>query len=237
MHEPSVVLRGLAGRVCINCRLCKCQRLGSQLISSITLCPAQVGHLIELQWISYKNMAARILDTNAMVAKMSGVRWDLKEITSEHNAYVDSLVQDVNIVHGRLQSLGQKRIPPQANKTLWTELFLIVNRVFVEGCVQQAAEENKRVLSRQLRRTGNVGEGGEYTGRGENRRRWRGAVYVQAERRPRDAVEVLKRTKDTERARERRHCRSYTEEKQGTLLTEAAQTLPGRCSQHPCRKL
>jgi hypothetical protein len=68
-----------------------------------------------------------------MVSKMSGVRWDLKEVNTEHSPFVDSLVQDVNVVHGRLQSLGERRIPPKAYTTLWTELFLLVNRVFVEG--------------------------------------------------------------------------------------------------------
>lgn len=92
---------------------------------------------MELHWFVYKNVASRMLNTDAMVSKMSGVKWDQKEISTSHSPFVDSLVQDMTVLNGRLLSLGDKRVPKKALQTLWNELLLILNRVFIEGYVSR----------------------------------------------------------------------------------------------------
>lgn len=92
-----------------------------------------VDHLVELHWFVYKNAATRILNYDAMVQKVTNSKWDQKEIATEHSEYVNSLVQDVVVLHGRLQSLGEKRVPAKAAKTLWTEVLNLLNRIFIEG--------------------------------------------------------------------------------------------------------
>ena len=63
------------------------------------------------------------------------VRWDLKEIRSEHSGYVDSLVSSFRVVITRLETLGEKRLPETANKAVVGELFSLINMAFVEGFV------------------------------------------------------------------------------------------------------
>jgi hypothetical protein len=92
-----------------------------------------VDRLAELHRFVYKNVATKLLNKENMVNKMTSARFDQKDVTTVHNPYVDSLVQDVNVINGRLSSLGDKRIPKKAQAMLWVELFNIMNRVFIEG--------------------------------------------------------------------------------------------------------
>lgn len=34
------------------------------------------------------------------------LKWDIREIRSQHNPYVDALVQDLNVISGRFASMG-----------------------------------------------------------------------------------------------------------------------------------
>ncbi len=61
----------------------------------------------EVRWYMYKNMAGKLIDIDDIVGKMAAVKWDVKDMRSDHNTYVDKFVQDFKIIAGRLSSLGE----------------------------------------------------------------------------------------------------------------------------------
>eukprot|EP00051_Salpingoeca_urceolata_P010868 m.133496 g.133496 ORF g.133496 m.133496 type:complete len:999 (-) comp16888_c2_seq1:220-3216(-) len=87
----------------------------------------------ELRWFLYKNAAAKMLNFTTITTQMSSVKWDIKDIKSQHSAYVDQLIQDCNILSGRISSLGKARVPQGAYNTLWSEVLLQVNLALLDG--------------------------------------------------------------------------------------------------------
>ena len=54
-------------------------------------------------------------------------------MTTDHSNYVDVLIADFRVVATRLDTLGDKRVPPAALNTIWREFYEISNMGFVEG--------------------------------------------------------------------------------------------------------
>ena len=87
----------------------------------------------ELRWYVYKGLTAKFIHLEGVVKLMSKVKWDTKEILSEHNGYVDALVKELNIVGQRIDALGTARLPEIAYNSTWMEIMEQVNRTFCEG--------------------------------------------------------------------------------------------------------
>ncbi|XP_015779252.1 PREDICTED: syndetin-like [Acropora digitifera] len=65
---------------------------------------------------------------------MTGVRWDIRDIMSQHNAYVDMLVRELQVFSMRLAQLAKQiPVPQDARTVLWDHCVRLVNRTFVEG--------------------------------------------------------------------------------------------------------
>jgi hypothetical protein len=64
---------------------------------------------------------------------LPSVKWDIKEMTTDHSNYVDVLIADFRVVATRLDTLGDRRVPPAALNTIWREFYEISNMGFVEG--------------------------------------------------------------------------------------------------------
>ncbi|EDQ90303.1 uncharacterized protein MONBRDRAFT_32036 [Monosiga brevicollis MX1] len=92
-----------------------------------------VDHFKELRWYIYKNVVFRMMPSDKMTAALDGLKWDVKEITTEHSPYVDELIADVRVIHTRLDLLGTKRLPEPALKTIWNEIYSVTNMAFVDG--------------------------------------------------------------------------------------------------------
>lgn len=90
----------------------------------------------ELRWFVYKNSSAKLMNFDEMIRGMGTVKWDVKEILSQHNPYVDVMIRDLTIVAQRINSLGDRRLPPGPYETVWNELNLQVNQGFVGGFSQ-----------------------------------------------------------------------------------------------------
>eukprot|EP00040_Diaphanoeca_grandis_P030347 m.179270 g.179270 ORF g.179270 m.179270 type:complete len:1023 (-) comp31966_c0_seq1:244-3312(-) len=87
----------------------------------------------ELRWFVYKGTASKLLRFESMLKAMGSVKWDVKEIMSQHNPYIDKLVADINIVAQRMAVMGDTRLPAVSTKLLWGEINEEINRMFVEG--------------------------------------------------------------------------------------------------------
>lgn len=65
-----------------------------------------------------------------MLIFISCRRWDVKEIMSQHNPYVDKLVGELKIVTQRLEILGEQRVPELVQNEIWTEIIQQVQPSF-----------------------------------------------------------------------------------------------------------
>lgn len=61
-------------------------------------CTQTVSTASELRKPIYWIVAAKAIDYEQMLLMMAGVKWDIREIMSQHNVYVDVLLK-VRVVH------------------------------------------------------------------------------------------------------------------------------------------
>lgn len=88
----------------------------------------------ELRRPVYRYVASRIIDYDKTLQLMTGVRWDIRDIMSQHNAYVDMLVRELQVFSMRLAQLAKQiPVPQDARTVLWDHCVRLVNRTFVEG--------------------------------------------------------------------------------------------------------
>ncbi|XP_022109307.1 syndetin-like [Acanthaster planci] len=88
----------------------------------------------ELRRPVYRGVASRCIFFERILQLMSTVKWDIKEIMSQHSTYVDILLQDFVIFSARLDEVGKRvSIPVPVYNILWGHLVRLANRTFVEG--------------------------------------------------------------------------------------------------------
>lgn len=81
----------------------------------------------------HKNSVAILLRCDELSKAAAAVKWDVKELMSQHNPYVDKLVAELKIVAQRLEILGDRRVPESVRVDLWTEAIAQINRAFLDG--------------------------------------------------------------------------------------------------------
>ncbi|XP_058972812.1 syndetin [Pocillopora verrucosa] len=88
----------------------------------------------ELRRPVYRSVGSRVIDYDQTLQLMTGVRWDIRDIMSQHNAYVDILVRELQVFSMRLSQLAKQiPVPQEAHSVLWDHCIRLVNRTFVEG--------------------------------------------------------------------------------------------------------
>jgi len=88
----------------------------------------------ELRKPVYCGVAAKALPYDQVLQGMASVKWDIRDIMSQHSAYVDLLVQEFMKFQERLTAINSSvHIPPQAYNVLWEHAIILANRTFVEG--------------------------------------------------------------------------------------------------------
>lgn len=88
----------------------------------------------ELRRPVYRSVGSRVLDYDQTLQLMTGVRWDIRDIMSQHNAYIDVLVAELQVFSMRLSQLAKQiPVPQEARTVLWDHCIRLVNRTFVEG--------------------------------------------------------------------------------------------------------
>ncbi|RWS09903.1 syndetin-like protein, partial [Dinothrombium tinctorium] len=93
----------------------------------------------DLRATVYMYVAVKSIDYEQILSSMSAIRWDVKEIMSQHNPYVDLLLRELQIFSLRMKdSCKQKSLtlPAEAKNILWEHVLKLANRTFVEGFAQ-----------------------------------------------------------------------------------------------------
>jgi len=88
----------------------------------------------ELRRPVYRSVASRVIDYDQTLQLMTGVRWDVRDIMSQHNAYVDILVRELQVFSMRVTQLSKQiPVPQETRAVLWDHCIRLINRTFVEG--------------------------------------------------------------------------------------------------------
>ncbi|CAL1535105.1 unnamed protein product [Lymnaea stagnalis] len=82
----------------------------------------------------YSVVSRQSIIYESVLQQMGTVRWDIKEIMSQHNAYIDLLLKSFTEFQKRLADID-KRVPlPKAvTNLIWEQCVRHANRTFVEG--------------------------------------------------------------------------------------------------------
>lgn len=96
----------------------------------------QVAH--ELRIPIYHNISANVLDYMSIALMISKVNWDIKEILTQHNVYVDVLANELQKFRNRFDDLNDHSLPiPKAvYTTIWDQILDKVFYTMVEGYVE-----------------------------------------------------------------------------------------------------
>ncbi|KAK3532388.1 hypothetical protein QTP86_016704 [Hemibagrus guttatus] len=103
----------------------------------------------ELRKPTYWIVAAKAIDYEQMLLLMAGVKWDIKEIMSQHNVYVDVLLKEFEELNKRLGDVSkQVRIPLPVSNVLWEHCIRLANRTLVEGYanVKKCSNEGRALM-------------------------------------------------------------------------------------------
>ncbi|XP_033950304.1 syndetin isoform X1 [Pseudochaenichthys georgianus] len=103
----------------------------------------------ELRKPIYWIVAAKAIDYEQMLLLMAGVKWDIREIMSQHNVYVDVLLKEFEQFNKRLEDVSRHvRIPLPVSNVLWEHCIRLANRTLVEGYanVKKCSNEGRALM-------------------------------------------------------------------------------------------
>ncbi|XP_039978182.1 syndetin isoform X2 [Xiphias gladius] len=103
----------------------------------------------ELRKPIYWIVAAKAIDYEQMLLMMTGVKWDIREIMSQHNVYVDVLLKEFEQFNKRLGDVSRHvRIPLPVSNVLWEHCIRLANRTLVEGYanVKKCSNEGRALM-------------------------------------------------------------------------------------------
>lgn len=103
----------------------------------------------ELRKPIYWIVAAKAIDYEQMLHLMASVKWDIKEIMSQHNVYIDTLLKEFEHFHKKLSEVSKRvRIPFQVSNVLWEHCIRLANRTIVEGYanVKKCSNEGRALM-------------------------------------------------------------------------------------------
>ncbi|KAM5157127.1 LOW QUALITY PROTEIN: syndetin [Mantella aurantiaca] len=103
----------------------------------------------ELRKPIYWIVAAKAIDYEQLLVLMANVKWDVKEIMSQHNVYVDALLKEFEQFNKKLSELSKHvRIPLPVSNILWEHCIRLANRTLVEGYanVKKCSNEGRALM-------------------------------------------------------------------------------------------
>ncbi|KAF7656565.1 hypothetical protein LDENG_00039440 [Lucifuga dentata] len=103
----------------------------------------------ELRKPIYWIVAAKAIDYEQMLLMMAGVKWDIREIMSQHNVFVDVLLKEFEEFNKRMGDVSrQVRIPLPVSNVLWEHCIRLANRTLVEGYanVKKCSNEGRALM-------------------------------------------------------------------------------------------
>lgn len=88
----------------------------------------------ELRKPVYRPVSSRSISYDHVLQQMNNVRWDIKEIMSQHNSYVDTLLRSLTELRVKLREVDKRvPLPREVTNVVWEHCVRLANRTIVEG--------------------------------------------------------------------------------------------------------
>lgn len=89
----------------------------------------------ELRVPIYHNVSANIIDYMSIALMISKVNWDIGQILTQHNVYVDILINELQAFRQHFDHINKQVLPiPKAvYRTLWDQILDKIFYTMVEG--------------------------------------------------------------------------------------------------------
>nr|KAG5709161.1 hypothetical protein BaRGS_028617 [Batillaria attramentaria] len=92
----------------------------------------------ELRKPVYRPVSSRAISYDHVLQQMSNVRWDIKEIMSQHNSYVDTLLKSLTELRVKLREVDRRvPLPREVTDVVWEHCVRLANRTIVEGPIPE----------------------------------------------------------------------------------------------------
>lgn len=100
-------------------------------------------------------VAVKSISYEHIVSMMAQIKWDIKEILSMHNTYVDILLRELHMFNARYEEITKQHftditLPKQVYNLLWEQILRLSNRAFIEGFSQTKKCSNEGRALMQL---------------------------------------------------------------------------------------
>lgn len=126
-----------------------CCGWGISNLTSFSLHKQTVNIAVELREPIYMHVAAKYIQHEQVLQSMERVNWEVKEIMSQHNLYVDQLIQDLYVFRLKetdLIQFGRKLSSESASQILWNQVLKLVNFIFIDGFATKKCTPEGRAL-------------------------------------------------------------------------------------------
>ena len=85
----------------------------------------------------YMSVGSRAINRDRVLESMAAVNWEIGEIQDTHNAYVEILIRDLQLLSMKLEGC-QLDVPQRASQAIWHHAERCAVRLFVDGFVLQS---------------------------------------------------------------------------------------------------
>ena len=108
-----------------------------------------VAQVLELRRPIYRIVAVQAIDFEAVLNSLVAVSFDIDDIMSQHNAYVDAILADLRDMSRKVGEIAKTTpINSAVTGVLWEHVIRLASRTFVEGfsCVKKCTNEGRALM-------------------------------------------------------------------------------------------
>lgn len=108
-----------------------------------------VTQAVELRRPIYRIVAVQAVDYEAVLNSLVAVSFDIDDIMSQHNHYVDAILNDFRRMAMKIEEMGKTTpISSAVTGVLWEHVIRLASRTFVEGfsCVKKCTNEGRALM-------------------------------------------------------------------------------------------
>lgn len=93
-----------------------------------------IGSAADLRRPIYMSVVAKVFDLRQILVSMSKINWEVKDVMSQHNTYIDVILREIQIFTMRLEQISSKvHISTDVYKSLWENAAHIITHTLVQG--------------------------------------------------------------------------------------------------------
>ncbi|XP_008194931.2 syndetin [Tribolium castaneum] len=82
----------------------------------------------------YMSVGAQAFDLRQILVSMAKINWEVKEVMSQHNTYIDRILREVQIFTLRLEEVAHKvPVSVEVSTSLWESIAHIITHTLVQG--------------------------------------------------------------------------------------------------------